>query len=345
MCTMAIKKNDSKIKKLGTGIFIARFGNGLELRFNEAEKGMIDSIIRDISLFDLYGIEITFSKGSLRTGPFSENVLSIVEKPSVLYIYNLLEMLRLSAETGFYVTSGKKIFHKSITLKKDILELPDGARFYLESIDPFTLVETYFFRLHEVDLGKGTVILDIGSEAGDTPIFFAKRGAKVYAVEPVLKNYKALLKNISLNKDIKKNITPIRVAVGQAGRVTMHFDPNFIDGRASAFYDKSRTSKEIVDSIPISALMKRFKLKKVDMIKMDSKGGEFFLKKDDLARVNRYIKIEYTATSKDHSVVSLLKTLSSEGFGYNVVNHNPRNKSLKSHGTIYAERIVAAKRK
>jgi len=47
---------------------------------------------------------------------------------------------------------------------------------------------------------EGSIVLDVGAFMGETPCFFARKGAKkVYAFEPVKKFYDILIDNISLN--------------------------------------------------------------------------------------------------------------------------------------------------
>ena len=56
------------------------------------------------------------------------------------------------------------------------------------------------------------LIYDVGSQYGDYAILWAKRyDARVYAIEPVTKNYKKLLRNIKANG---VNVIPWNIAVG-----------------------------------------------------------------------------------------------------------------------------------
>ena len=58
----------------------------------------------------------------------------------------------------------------------------------------------------------GEIIYDIGSQYGDYAILWAKRyDARVYAFEPVVKNYKKMLRNIKMNK---ADVLPYNMAVG-----------------------------------------------------------------------------------------------------------------------------------
>ncbi|MDA4130323.1 MAG: FkbM family methyltransferase, partial [Thaumarchaeota archaeon] len=54
---------------------------------------------------------------------------------------------------------------------------------------------------------RGKIVIDVGASMGDTPIYFAKKGAKeVYAFEPDKEEFDLAVKNITLNQ-----ITNIRL--------------------------------------------------------------------------------------------------------------------------------------
>ena len=53
---------------------------------------------------------------------------------------------------------------------------------------------------------KDRVIIDVGANSGDTALYFASKGAKVYAFEPVKEYFDMALKNLDLNPELSKNI-------------------------------------------------------------------------------------------------------------------------------------------
>lgn len=59
----------------------------------------------------------------------------------------------------------------------------------------------YFFE----NMDKRTVI-DVGGNIGDTALYYANKGALVYAFEPITPLYDIALKNINLNTNLKENI-------------------------------------------------------------------------------------------------------------------------------------------
>lgn len=327
--------------------------NLLEQLLNDSENDLINikiankdnfhlarSIIEDIKILKSYGLKIRNYNKIIEYGLYFENKLTIVEKPSFLYLYNLFELLRLGLQNGFIITSIKDCPCRHIYLNGDKIQIYSGQSFYLASIDPFTLVETFFLNIHYMSIYKEMTVLDIGAEAGDSSIFFASKGARVYAVEPVRKNYLALLKNLTLNKDLSNNITPINVAHGENNTVTIYSDPMRIDGTASVFSNSNTKIKEKVEGLSIKSILKKLDMCDVDLLKLDSKGGEFSVSASDLKCVNKYVKIEYMITRDNEKIDVILQNMAEAGFDWFILNHNPWNKSLKTHGTIYGIRHI-----
>lgn len=51
---------------------------------------------------------------------------------------------------------------------------------------------------------ENKVIIDIGSNSGDSPLYFASKGAKVYGFEPMKEHYNMSLENLKLNPNLSK---------------------------------------------------------------------------------------------------------------------------------------------
>lgn len=81
-------------------------------------------------------------------------------------------------------------------------------------------------------------------------------------------------------------------------------------------------------------------ISKVDLLKMDCKGCEFFLNEKSLEKVKR-IKIEYVAMDSSHKLKDLLKTLEKMKFKYMIYRIEPFNyTSNKMIGHIYGKKIT-----
>jgi hypothetical protein len=116
------------------------------------------------------------------------------------------------------------------------LRMLDGCLLDIDSFDPVILAETWLHEIYYLGFNlTNWFVLDIGAFVGDTALYYAKRGAFVVAVEPLPNNYETMMKNLSLNPDLKPRIVPINVAVaGEDGFIDVKYSGG-IDGGASAY--------------------------------------------------------------------------------------------------------------
>jgi len=125
------------------------------------------------------------------------------------------------------------------------------------------------------------IFLDIGANIGTYSILFADKGLKVFAFEPVMSNYKALVKNIKLN-NIENKVTTFPFALGAKKRKAgFTFDP--INTGASHlsenddFLDKV-VNPEFVEGqiIPFDEIYEELNIKNNDrvFVKIDVEGME-----------------------------------------------------------------------
>lgn len=196
---------------------------------------------------------------------------------------------------------------------KKIVETKDGIKFNLEYIDAGVFSETFVSNMHRmkiVDDFRDKIVIDIGANYGDTALYYANLGAKVYAIEMVNEIYDGMIENLSLNSELKSNVEPINLTIG---------DEN--------------TVRNIVD---------KYQIKEIELLKMDCKGCEFNLVKEDLTNVNK-VKIEYTTSvnnpNNDHHMENLINLLKDAHFEITVFRINPlKTHSNKTFGHIYAVR-------
>ena len=221
--------------------------------------------------------------------------------------------------------------------KNDIVTTRGEIKFDIRLIEPYIMLETFGLRIHDQMKieGKGKTLVDAGSCFGDTPLYFASKGCKVYALEPNPRNYKAMLKNIDLNQNLKPNIIPINAAIGKDGDVEFTFDDTYIDGGGSAYLQK--LGKRVkVKSFSLSGLMNKYGLNEIDYLKMDCKGAGDLLTVTELKAIAECAKIEYTNTDGKR-LEELKKKLEAAGFKFKVYRHNPGDTSaISNHGTILA---------
>jgi FkbM family methyltransferase len=256
---------------------------------------------------------------------------------------NVLQLLTNYYKYGGFVVDrnkSKKIPHKGIALdlNKMIVSTYPEINFFLEYIDPGTFTETFLLDIHRIEVREKTVI-DIGAQAGDTALFFASEGAKkVYAIEPIQTNYSAMIENLRLNPELSDRITPIKAAIGPSGKLLLRYPPSCgLTGIASGFSNEDGLTEE-VQSYTLSDLLKKLGISSIDILKMDCKGCEWLLTKEDLERVNQYVKIEWSFGNRE-KISSLFSLLQEMGFKIKIFMHNPEAiAKIDQHGTIIAEK-------
>ncbi|NDF48322.1 MAG: hypothetical protein EB158_09170, partial [Nitrosopumilaceae archaeon] len=122
---------------------------------------------------------------------------------------NFLEVLFFGTKYGADFVVDDKIPKKNYRDKtflitkfdgKKIIETSTGIRFYIDSMHVGnTIIETFVKNIHLINSNydwSNKVVVDVGAECGDTPLYFADKGAKVYAFEPVKTHYEAMMRNI-----------------------------------------------------------------------------------------------------------------------------------------------------
>lgn len=285
-------------------------------------------------------ITVQFDKGNKFTFSLDLDSLEIV---------NILELFHYGIKYGAYFHSDSSPepinYKKSIKIidinGKKIIQTHSGLKFYLDSIQSWPFIETFILGNHEIeffDSLREKIVLDIGAHTGDTALFYASHGAKVYAFEPLKANYENMLKNITLNQKYRNNIIPVNAAIGNDGFSEIHHSIiKEIDGMASLHIkqnDKNHTTSK-VRVYSLNSVLKKYNIAKIDLLKMDCKGCEFFLDDEDLKNVN-YLKIEYTPFD-DYKLENLTLLLERNGFKLLTYLHNPRRKTSPIyHGTLLA---------
>ena len=267
---------------------------------------------------------------------------------------NLLELLFEGVKHGANFINGEKqrdlpIRDKTLRIltlnDKKIVETANGLKFFIDSILPgVTIVEPFVQNAHQInenDDWNNKVVLDIGAQCGDTPLYYASRGATVYAFEPIKGHYEAMIKNIEINPELKNKINPVNAAMGKDEILTFYqSNKSEIAGMPSFVYNSFGKDAKItkIQGYSLSSIYEKFQLKHVDLLKMDCKGCEFFVNKDELDIVN-VVKIEYLADGNEHTLNELTQVLKSKGFEIIIYRIDPFHRvSNNENATIYAKR-------
>lgn len=224
-------------------------------------------------------------------------------------------------------------------LKNNIIQTHQGLKFYLQNFDPLIFSETFLRQIHfsSHNLANKTVVTG-GAFIGDTPLYYAYFGAKVYAFEPDPKSFGLADKNIELNPKLAKKIILKRYAIGEDK--TVNFPVSKASG-GSSLYSKSSAYIE-TPSKSIKTLLKELKINHPYLLDIDIKGSEFDVIDDKTISKFKLVRLEYSPyllKNKSNNLKYLLDKLKSYGFKKIIIfKHNQLKYDLSNHGTIYASK-------
>jgi FkbM family methyltransferase len=204
---------------------------------------------------------------------------------------------------------------------RGFLRMPDDAIVSLESCDRAVTSETWLYDIHFLDFDlTDWLIVDVGAYIGDTPLYYAKRGALVVAVEPLPSNYEVMLRNLELNSDLKHRVIPVNVAIsGRDGFVEFSYSRP-MDGRASIY--RGGRFKVRVRSMRLSTLVKEITSMGLDLgkfrvrvLKMNCNGCEYdVINEVDVVRLFDIVEIRYSGHLRGKTYHELKSALEKLGF-------------------------------
>ncbi len=132
------------------------------------------------------------------------------------------------------------------------------------------LTDKYFPK--KLKLREKSTIIDLGAHIGIFSILIGSKfpNAKIYAIEPLKKNFELLIEQTKINKT---NIKPIKIAItNKKGQAKLYC------GRHSArgsLYRKEGNNYESVETTTLKNFFKKENIKKCDLLKIDIEGGEY----------------------------------------------------------------------
>tara|TARA_B100000029_G_scaffold375885_1_gene370366 strand:- start:1880 stop:2962 length:1083 start_codon:yes stop_codon:yes gene_type:complete len=235
-----------------------------------------------------------------------------------------------------------KIYEKD---GKRIVETFEGIKFYIENFVG-GITETFvegIHEIHDIENWDGKIVVDVGASMGDTPLYFANKGAKVYAFEISKRTYDEMIQNLELNPELKHKIIPVHAGIGKDGELTYFTETETVhDLHDSAtifskrFKDNVKLKEMQAPGYTLKTVYEKFGIDKIDLLKMDCKGCEFTITENELKHVQK-IKIEYFKYHDEHKIQDLLKILKNAGFKYRLYKHTPFEvKSFTDAGNIFA---------
>jgi FkbM family methyltransferase len=222
-----------------------------------------------------------------------------------------------------------------VSFEPPLIETPSRIRFTLDSLNPLIFAETFINDIHfpGSDL-QGRNVVDGGAFVGDTALYYASLGARVYSYEPDPGNLAKLRSNLALNPELSGRVTVSGSAIGVDGKVW--FEPSDVGG--GSVYGTRRAPV----SIPSVSL--RTIVDQMDgppfLLKLDCKGVEFEVVQQAALREFAAVELEYAVDNRPgHTVAELLDGLRTAGFSQiRRFKHNWEFFDYDTHGILHAQR-------
>ena len=237
-----------------------------------------------------------------------------------LYLANLPEITAGSqSENSFIVT-------------------PTGIKFMLAGFDRVVFSETFLYDIHYSENLYGKTVVQAGGFVGDTALYYASKGAKVYSFEPDPDSFEIATKNIRLNPNLSDKIVMGNYAFGRNGIVEFSINEE-VSGDSSIYLSRG---KRIVrtKSVDIQTVLEEYNIDSPYLLDLDIKGSEFEIIKDKAIQEFKKIRIEYSPcllNDKSKNVGFLISNLEKHGFKIaRIYKHNYGRYDLATHGTIEA---------
>ncbi len=216
-----------------TLIWQVRKGNDkIYVKLKDGSSGIcsIDCVHKIVNIMQKYSQDFDTRKFHFQNNEILYYLTNSIAYPAELALFNIEYGVNFNNEEdpfSFYYDSEKKI-----------ITTPDGLRFTIEGFDSLIFAETFLYDVHNVcvDL-KDKIVIHGGAYVGETALYYAKRGAKVYAFEPNDDCYRIAVKNLSLNPDLAERVVLKNYALGLDGEV--EFPAISCSGGASVYEKKS----------------------------------------------------------------------------------------------------------
>lgn len=121
----------------------------------------------------------------------------------------------------------------------------------------------------------GYTIVDVGANIGSFTILAAKRGAMVYAFEPLPESYKMLRMNVILN-DVEDKVKAFPFAVGEPGKARLYITLDRPDWCSLDLSLNNLKEEEFVevDVISLEQVFQMTGLEHITFLKLDCEGAE-----------------------------------------------------------------------
>ena len=133
--------------------------------------------------------------------------------------------------------------------------------------------EIYRDEIYKPFVKKGINVLDIGANLGITTYYFSQFAGTVWSLEPSLEHFKVFEHMIDHNK--LKNVVPINKAIFiDNQKLPLYHNKNRTMRSLHTAVDDKTEKPETVDCISFDELFKQYKIKHIDLLKLDIEGTE-----------------------------------------------------------------------
>jgi|SaaInlStandDraft_6_1057023.scaffolds.fasta_scaffold00413_13 FkbM family methyltransferase len=338
---------------LGSSNYEVKLGDNKSIKFQSSKFSSMLNFLTILSLSTEYKIEIE----NVKVNFGNEDWFNLPINNLKYEDYNLMELLSGAIKFGANFVTDKnieinKLRNKTFRIsgqedERKIVETYNGIKFYLDSIHPGnTIIETFVKEIHLINPNinwKDKIIIDVGAECGDTPLYFAQLGAKVFACEPIKEHFNSMVENLKLNPKLSEKIVPINAGIGKDEELIFYQDKSGQVGRTSFISNQhgKNAKQSKVKGYSLETLVKKFDINKIDLLKMDCKGCEYYLN-EEILKIVKQVKIEYSLEfEKLYSLNELSELLTKSGFYLTMFNIDPSyHQSMSSGVTIYGTKNI-----
>ena len=253
--------------------------------------------------------------------------------------YNVKSLFYFSLLHGVLLSNKNKRGYWNY--KNNVITTPQGIKFDIKSFDELIFAETFLHDIHFSDFNiRNKIVIQAGGFTGDTALYYAYRGAKVYSFEPNPESYNIALLNLKLNPQLSKRIIFKNFAIDKDGIVKFHI--NIGSSGGSSIYDNRREKTVTIRSVSINTILKEFKIINPYLLDLDIKGSEFKIISEDSLSKFKIIRIEYSTKIEGRTLggrEEIIKRLKQLGFkNIRIYKHNYGSYNLLEHGTIEAKK-------
>lgn len=198
----------------------------------------------------------------------------------LLFLYSVIYGVIFSRDDGYW------------HYNDNIITTPNAIRFSIFGFHPLIFAETFLNDIHflDYDYAEKTVI-QAGAFVGDTALYYASKGAKVYSFEPSKANFVLALRNLELNPELSGNIVLENCALGKDETVEFPLDEGNHGDSSIYLTKKSEVMK--VQSFSLKSILETYNINSPNILDLDVKGKEFDLVNQKELSEFQIVRIEY----------------------------------------------------